>query len=643
MSDLTTLPNPFRDNVLQDAWQAPADVVEIHRAAFEACLAVIESASKNVPDSLLIYGAAGSGKTHLLTRVQRHLSATAQAAPDRVLRCLFVFVRLQTSPQLLWQHVRRRLASDLMRRDQGVTQLQRLLAHQIGVHSKRPPSAVVRELRVLGRESKDSLAAYLESVASGLRLPRDLLVVLDHLMYDGSVRDASAWLAGESLPSLVLDELEVGPEPEDREEAAREVVTALSRLAGSTLPVVFCFDQVEALQHARDDRNAFFRFARMAADLHDADENVCLITCLQSGLMDSFRTSVRDADWQRIAKREASLETLDRAQVEKIVELRLADLPDRTALRAEHPDAPFYPLTSKFVAELALDSPCVPRRVLAACARRFEELQHGSVKGPPATTDFLGHELEERANDASRTTAPTDTTRIVLHGLQALTAIGEVTAREDEPGLTDVLVEGKDRRVAISLRNEVDGRSLGPKLKKLLATMPRKDGARIVVMRDPRLPISRDAKRTREHLVELQNKGAVIVEPSPAALAALQALASILSDAKSGDLANEGEPVGESAVLAWLRKMHADLQLEPVTELVRAIWEGNEIVDPDHADLAELLARERVIAISDAGATLEYGTDRLLEVARKRPDHFLILDGPPAVIVDVAGVTAEVK
>jgi DNA replication protein DnaC len=90
--------NPFRDNVVQDAWQSPTDVAEIHDDVFRACLVGIESAARGVPDSLLIYGPAGSGKTHLLTRVQRHLAETAAAAPDRVLHCIFVFVRLQTSP-----------------------------------------------------------------------------------------------------------------------------------------------------------------------------------------------------------------------------------------------------------------------------------------------------------------------------------------------------------------------------------------------------------------------------------------------------------------------------------------------------------------------------------------------------------------
>jgi GTPase SAR1 family protein len=257
VSELGAVPNPFRDNVVLDAWQSPADVVDIHAGAFRACLAGIDSASGGVPDSLLIYGPAGSGKTHLLTRLQRHLAQTARDAPDQVLRCVFVFVRLQTAPQLLWQHVRRRLATDLMRCDQGLTQLQRLIAHQIGVRAGKSPRAAVFRVRVLEGDNQAALTAQLADLTSSLNLPRDLSLIIEHLTLNRSVRDATAWLSGESLPESALAQLGLGQDgQEDREQAARETVTALCRLAGETLPIVFCFDQVEALQRSSDDKEA---------------------------------------------------------------------------------------------------------------------------------------------------------------------------------------------------------------------------------------------------------------------------------------------------------------------------------------------------------------------------------------------------
>ncbi|HSN99324.1 MAG TPA: ATP-binding protein, partial [Candidatus Nanopelagicales bacterium] len=66
MTALSSLPNPFAGNVMLDAWSAPTvDVASIHDGPFKQCLQALGSASQGIPDSVLIYGPAGSGKTHL--------------------------------------------------------------------------------------------------------------------------------------------------------------------------------------------------------------------------------------------------------------------------------------------------------------------------------------------------------------------------------------------------------------------------------------------------------------------------------------------------------------------------------------------------------------------------------------------------
>lgn len=567
MIELAALPNPFRDTVVQDAWQTPADVREIHAEAFQACVQGIESASHGQPDSLIVFGPAGSGKTHLLTRLQRHLAETGQHAPDRVLRCVFVFVRLQTAPRLLFQHVRRRLAADLMRRDQDITQLQRLIAHQSSARDGLAPGAGVVAVRVFRQLDHDALTAHLASVSQELGLPRDLCIILEHLICGRLVRDASAWLAGESLPERILAELGVGVDlEEDREQVAREVVTCLCRLAGETLPIVFCFDQVEALQRGLEDKDAFFRFGRMAADLCDADPNVFVITCLQSAVVESFRASIRQADRDRMAKREAVLAPLSAAQVERLVAARLESVPE---LRCRS-SAPHYPLSASFIAGLAEETPCVPRRVLTLAARRYEALQRGEAARVVDAPDYLRHEFEERRAAAARTSAPADTTRLLLQGLEPLAAVSGSRVVHENLGTADFAIEG-DRRVFVEIRNEADGRSIAPRLRQLLVSTPRSDGGRTVLLRDPRLPLSNQAKKTREYLQALASRGVPVVEPTVEALAALAALSEILADAKSGDLANDGTPISGRAVLDWLRGLCEDFVTEPVRDLVAAI------------------------------------------------------------------------
>jgi Cdc6-like AAA superfamily ATPase len=644
MTELSLLPNPFRENIVQDAWQNPLDITEIHAAAFDACLTGIESASRGVPDSLLIYGAAGSGKTHLLSRLQRHLADTARNAPDNVLRCVFSFVRLQTSPQLLWQHVRRRLVTDLMRREQGLTQLQRLVGHQLGIVWGRSPRAGILELRVLRAEDQPALAQHLQELAMKLDLPRSLCVVIEQLIFNRNVHDAAAWLAGDSLPEGVLSQLGLGVDiEEDREEAARHVVTALCRLAGETLPIVFCFDQVESLQRTAADEEALFRFSRMAGDLHDADANVFLITCLQVSLLDQFKRAVRTADYDRIARRSVSLESLSQVQVESLLRSRLDHLPLLKSIRAEHSTEPFYPLRTTFVQDLALESPCVPRRILSLAARTFEECQHGRSTPIVTTAQFLEEELATRQREALAALAASDTQRILVQGAELIAHIEGGAVVDSDPERADVLISGP-RGAAINMVNDADGRTLTPKLKALLARAPRRDGIKQVIIRDARLPIAKTAVKAREYLKALQERGVLLVEPSVEALAALEALASILGDAKSGDLASEETPLEAGAVLTWIKSLRTNLDLEPVAELIESLFgEAPNIVNSDAQDLAALLTHEHVISVEMAAQLLGRAPSRVLELGRSAAAHCLVLEGPPAVLLDISGVTTELE
>lgn len=632
--------NPFRANIVQDAWQNPADVAEIHADVFQACIRGIDSAARGVPDSLLVYGPAGSGKTHLLTRLQRHLLDTAAVAPDRVLHCVFVFVRLQTSPSLLWQHVRKRLTSDLMRREQGVTQLQRLLAHQMSLGNAVSPRARVMGFRVLSGADQETLVTHLDSVATSLGLPRDLCIVLEHLVCSRHIRDASAWLAGESLPDSVMTQLGVGPDIiEDRESAARDIVTALCRLAGETLPIVFCFDQVEALQRGLEDRDAFYAFGRTAADLCDADRNVFIITCLQSAYLDVFKAAVRGADRDRMARREAVLQPLSRKQIEQLL---LTRLQQRNDIDAEESDTSFA-LSPELLDTLARDTPCVARRVLANAARAFDEV---STEAPPKTTEpsgFLRETFAENRVRAMRDSSAADTERVILGGLEAISVLRGLESFVPDPKTADFILN-TEPPTAIQICNEADARSLGPRLKRILASIPRKDGARTLIMRDPRLPIAKSATKTRNHLKALRNQGVALVEPTVEALSALEALGELLADAKSGDLNQDGETVSESRVVEWLRSLGNDLLLEPIDEFIENLTQQPPLSSDTVADdLADLLALKRILEADEASAHLDVPVSHLLKIARESSNRFLVLEGPPEVVLDIAGLTVSAE
>src|SRR5580704_14780811 len=91
--------NPFRDTIVASPWEATrTDVPEIHGEVFDRCLEGIEHVRQSGRSAaLLIHGEAGSGKTHLLSRLRTYLAPQGPTATNRR-ECLYVWVRLQTSP-----------------------------------------------------------------------------------------------------------------------------------------------------------------------------------------------------------------------------------------------------------------------------------------------------------------------------------------------------------------------------------------------------------------------------------------------------------------------------------------------------------------------------------------------------------------
>jgi hypothetical protein len=557
---LSAVSNPFHGVVIQDVWQPLAcDIGSIQRNAFEQCLQGLDNAAAGKSDSLLIYGAPGAGKTHLLSRFQQYLFATAKDAADQALRCVFVAVRLQASPTTLWQCVRQRLATDLLRREQGVTQLQRLVAHQIAAELGEPPRHWVLAMRVLTGTEGESVSEHLQRTAERLDLGRDVFVILDHLVHRRYVFDATAWLKGDSLPEQVLAKLGVGAEEgEEREEVARRVVTALCRLANETLPIVFCFDQLESLQRFSQDRDPFFRFGRMGADLADADPNVFIISCVQSAFVDELKTFMREADRDRVIRRQVTLEPLTRTQVDDLVKARLEGVPELKALRAKKLD-PLFPLGTAFLDQLFQTTTRTPRKIIAKCAERFDELKTGSVTMVDGFETVLESEYLERKRLAQEL-PPEESTATLTHGLPIAWYMFErckefASLAAVEAAQADVVLPSNKGDFAVAICNERNMNSLAARFKRLLRGYGEGSGegdpTRIVV-RHATLEISPGARKTREYLAELTRMGCRWVQPTPEALAALQAVRSLVSDARSGDLSARGETLEPTEVTRWL-------------------------------------------------------------------------------------------
>lgn len=644
---LSDIPNPFRQTIVKDAWETPRDVLEIHAQAFETCCRAFENVKTSRHcDSVLLHGGAGSGKTHLLSRLQRHWTTSAEQDGSIDLnRCVFLYCRLQTSPHRLWQHLRKTFVEDLLHRfPDGTTQLQRLVACRFaeGDRNKhRPPSMWLKWItHPANREHrgwKKILLPWLEREAHvGFSLQR----VLYHLITGRHVLEAGAWLKGEDgLPEEAMGRLGIsGNEDGQTEDGAREVVLSLCRLASPLMPVAFCFDQIEALQTSRDDEHSFFLFGQMGASLFHSSNNALLISCIQSSVLDAFKSSIREADLDRIAQRQESLNPLDKTLARLLIQRRLEWSEELAPLRAKHPQQRFWPLEAADVDSLFGSSPAqTARKVISFAGALFEKLQTGQAPRPRDEREFLRKEFERRRT-AALAQDETEADATLAHGLPLLAEtlggqwLKEPRAERD----IDLLLSHGDKRMALSLCNHQNMGSLAARLKRLEDWHSRNKDIKMVLIRNSRLPIGRNAVVTKSRLESLSAKGVSLCRPDAETLAALEALRSLISDARSGDLHDGGEPIGPDTVEEWLIR-NLDSRLTGFFGQVVGASETPEEAEPDLMNsLLDVLRKHKVLTLEKLSQEIGYPAPLIEDVVKRHPGRIGWLSGPPAVLFDYA-------
>jgi hypothetical protein len=606
---LARLRNPFRGGIVADPWKpVEADVEEIHRTAFEVCRGAAEVVrTQHRSASVLLHGEAGSGKTHLIGRLRCHLAGQ---------NVIFISVQLRTSPGRLWRHIRQHVADDLLREsNHGRSQFARLVA----------------------RQSVDTAT-----------IDYDLRTVLEHLTLSRHVQEARAWLRGEILPEsaqarlALATESDEGEHPEDK---ARDIVLQLCRWIGSSVPLVLCFDQVEALQQQMNDRESLFHFGKVISTLHDGTENVLLVCCIQSSFKDAFYDACDKADQARLASFDTcSLIPLNLDQALRLATARL----DADAELADFRDGreqrlwPLNPRDLESWFEVQTGRTAVARKVIAHCSDRFEIARSGAERprlpgdesplpAAPGLGDFLNRSWQQRQEEAILANDSSQTNGILDQGLPFLVdAIGGAWKLEPRSGVRDLDMLFRDsggRSVGVSLCNERNMTSLAGRLRRLLERHRTMQGTGLVIVRDSRLPISRAAAKTREYLAELRARGARVVHPTTEALAALEALRGMLSEAKAGDLSYSGDTIEPRTVAEWIVA-----NLSPALQgLLDDIFSA-EAGAPPPEGLLDILQERRVIGLDVVASELGQPAPAIEQWVRCNGRQVGVLHGPPAVL-----------
>ncbi len=217
---------------------------------------------------------------------------------------------------------------------------------------------------------------------------------------------ASAWLRGEPLPQSDLDALGIGAERDDeersRETEAKDAVNALLSFLAPD-PVILCFDQVEALETFRGDRDGFHAMGTLVAELYHEHKHILMVSCVISAFEPVFEELTNKANADRWRQTQVTLRPIAWEQAVQLIKARLDSSQELAALRRTHSQDPLWPLSPAALTPLFEKTGlCLPRTLIQACRSQFESLFGDEVAPRPKISreDFLQQEFDASLREA---------------------------------------------------------------------------------------------------------------------------------------------------------------------------------------------------------------------------------------------------
>ncbi len=327
--------NPFLDNRINGPSADDVDVEAIHCKAFERLTRLaLEACEHRRGVGAMLWGEAGIGKSHLLSRLARWAAKenrayliylhNLQAAPEHLPRSLlhFVITRLTHGRS---QHFGSAPLFDLVH-----AALLEALNHQLGRYSwtqvKHAFDGVVERLACRDLPGETPLDATVWNVLYQFYRStyRALQKKEDGLTASLAVR----WLAGETLDAEEAKTLGLPPPLRGEEtvtlrdnQQIKHVLVALTRLAAArNRPFLLVFDQVDNL-----DREQVGALARFLEALIDSSPNLLVVTAGIRATLMQWREAkvIQDSAWDRLAQEEITLLRLQIPEAVEIVAARL--------------------------------------------------------------------------------------------------------------------------------------------------------------------------------------------------------------------------------------------------------------------------------------------------------------------------------
>ncbi len=457
--------NPFADSVVGDPWTSnEPDVAGINAEVFQSLLSLTRSLPKTPNVAALVFGSAGSGKTHLIKRLMN----------NKDVELVFVYVHPMKDHRRMFTRLMETVATNLESPMPGyegpehVTQLDVIVTNVISAafeqYLERNPDDPGKTFLKTIKKNPLSILSFIKSKKWGELLDRtreflrksstlvspmakETVKALFHYL-DAEKREAVRTLLSGHIPddeeckALGIRFNEGDLSVESQEERSREILVTMGKLLKFYHPMIICFDQLENLNEPKLLRG----FGTLVQDIVNRTENILPISFVRPERWDEdFKKHLDVAARARIEGNVYSLQGCSPDQALELVKARLDWAFDGVT---GHRPSEYYPLDLATLSENLLGV-SNPREVLSVANRML-----GSVPpDDPIDVVFTAYEAEREMILSAQTKQP-PRRETVVEGLRlCFSNRGDSCTYE----VNQMEVGGNsDLRMDIKLRNEED-------------------------------------------------------------------------------------------------------------------------------------------------------------------------------------------
>lgn len=249
--------NPFDNQAAGNFWEeqeSPPTVESIHQKPLTQIKSLIAQISQDHQTrSLILYGDAGTGKTHFMGQIKEQLNDQA----------FFVYIEPFSQSDRIWQHILRYTVDSLVNAPVGQADSQLILWIKscLSTIEKQLKSDQQKFINIIkgffgktdAERDRQLFIDILKKTigTTGIYNANEFFGVLYDLTNPDLYSLACEWLKGDDLDEESLKKLRVKQSIDD-EDKARGILGNFSKISAKTQPIVLCFDQLDSIARLPD-------------------------------------------------------------------------------------------------------------------------------------------------------------------------------------------------------------------------------------------------------------------------------------------------------------------------------------------------------------------------------------------------------